>query len=318
MASQVERALLVRAAGVLPWREIDGGLQVALVHRPRYDDWSWPKGKLDPGEDWATCAAREAWEETGLSVRLGPPLPTSWYGLGDRGGRPTLKQVRYWAATVAGGTGTLENEVDQVRWLGTEQARNQLTYGRDREQLDALTAAYTAGTLQTWNLLVVRHARAIPRGQWDQPDPERPLHPVGVQRAGALVPLLHAYEPQHLLSSPSVRCADTLIPYASASGTELVTRQGLSEEGHAAHPAKAVSHLTKVLKRAESTALCSHGPVLPGVLTTLADHATGSLSRVLHQLADRGMDKGEVLAVQLTGHGPGAVVRHLERHRPTG
>ena len=318
MASQVERALLVRAAGVLPWREIDGGLQVALVHRPRYDDWSWPKGKLDPGEDWATCAAREALEETGLVVQLGPPLPTSWYGLGERGGRPTLKQVRYWAATVCGGNGALEHEIDEVRWLGTEQARTRLTYGRDREQLDALTTAYTDGTLQTWNLLVVRHARAVPRGQWDRDDPARPLLPVGVQRADAIVPLLQAYQPQHLLSSPSVRCTDTLAPFATATGTALVTRKGLAEEGHVANPAKAVQHLSRILDRGESTALCSHGPVLPDLLTALAGHATGQSARELRRLADGGMDKGEVLAVQLTGRGTEAVVRHLERHRPTG
>ncbi|HQV84172.1 MAG TPA: NUDIX domain-containing protein, partial [Ornithinibacter sp.] len=78
----------IPAAGTLPWRLRDGELEVALVHRPRYDDWSWAKGKLDPGEDWAVAAVRETVEETGLVVRLGPPLPEARYTLLGRDGTP--------------------------------------------------------------------------------------------------------------------------------------------------------------------------------------------------------------------------------------
>lgn len=309
--------MLVRAAGVLPWRIHQGALEFALVHRPRYDDWSWPKGKLERGEEWAAAAAREALEETGLQVRLGALLPPSWYGLGERDGRPQLKQVRYWAATVAGGDGTLEHEIDQVSWLGAEEARSRLTYRRDREQLDAAVDAHTEGLLDSWSLLIVRHAKAVGRSSWGGSDPDRPLNEVGLRRSERIVPLLTAYQPEHLLSSPSVRCADTLAPYAGASGAELNLRKGLSEEGFVDSPATALKHLGKVLARGEGTAMCTHGPVLPSLLRALAEHAPGGRSRaMLTRLAKDGLDKGEVLLLQLTGTGESATIRHLERHRP--
>lgn len=317
MATQTERAVLVRASGVLPWRVRRGELEFALVHRPRYDDWSWPKGKLERGEEWAVAAARETLEETGLQVRLGAPLPTSWYGLGTKDGRAQLKQVRYWAGTVTGGDGRLEHEIDEVRWLGTQDARERLTYRRDREQLDAAVDAHAAGQLATWTLLLVRHARALGRGAWTGPDPARPLTEVGERRSDRIVPLLRAYDPEHLVSSPSVRCVDTLGPYATASGLDLVTRRGLSEEGFAAAPEKASKHLAKVLARGETTALCTHGPLLPDILRTVADLAPpGRAARMLTRLARQGLGKGEVLAVHLAGTGRRATVIHVERHRP--
>jgi len=317
VATQTERAVLVRASGVLPWRLREGVLEFALVHRPQYDDWSWPKGKLEVGEEWAVAASRETLEETGLRVRLGLPLPTSWYGLGTKDGRAQLKQVRYWAGSVTGGHGHLEHEIDEVRWLGAQEAREALTYRRDREQLDAAVDAHAEGHLATWTLLVVRHAKAVGRGSWSGEDPDRPLTEAGRRRARRMISLLTAYDPEHLLSSPSARCADTLAPYAAESGLRLTTRKGLSEEGFEASPEKAAKHLAAVLARGAGTALCTHGPVLPDLLTTLAGHApAGRSARVLNRLARQGMDKGEVLAVHVAGTGPDATVVHVERHRP--
>ena len=140
------------------------------MHRPRYDDWSWPKGKLDKDEDWAAAAARETEEETGHTVRLGVPLPSSSYPFLDRDGSMQTKEVHYWAAEVIGGNGKLVNEIDEVAWLGVGEAHARLHYARDRTQLRAVAALHHDGNLETWPLVIVRHARALPRSSWHKAD----------------------------------------------------------------------------------------------------------------------------------------------------
>jgi 8-oxo-dGTP diphosphatase len=128
----------VQAAGGVVWRRSPaGGLEVLLVHRPRYDDWTVPKGKLDRSEDHSAAALREVEEETGLRCTLGPELASTSYV--DRKGRP--KQVRYWAMTAAGGDFTPTGEVDEVRWVPLEEAQSLLSYPRDAGVLDALGQA---------------------------------------------------------------------------------------------------------------------------------------------------------------------------------
>jgi 8-oxo-dGTP diphosphatase len=129
---------IVQAAGGVVWRRSPaGGLEILVVHRPRYDDWSVPKGKLEGDEDHAAAALREVEEETGLRCTLGPELGSTFYR--DRKDRP--KQVRYWAMTPAGGTFTPTAEVDEIRWVGVDDAPEVLTYARDRPLLDALRHA---------------------------------------------------------------------------------------------------------------------------------------------------------------------------------
>lgn len=165
---------IIHAAGTVPWRVNDGTLEVALVHRPRYDDWSWSKGKLEPAEAWPVAAYRETAEETGLEVRLGMPLPPTTYRVLDRDGIPATKRVRYWAAEVTGGHGQLEHEIDAVAWLDSVSAHARLDYSHDREQLRALVRAHQRGVLTTWPLVIVRHALALPRHSWKGPDWKRP------------------------------------------------------------------------------------------------------------------------------------------------
>ena len=129
---------VVQAAGGVVWRRSPAGeVEVLLVHRPRYDDWSLPKGKLDPGEDHVTAALREVEEETGLRGELGPELPSTSYV--DRRGRS--KSVRYWAMTAAGGGFTPTDEVDEAVWLPVGAAKDRLTYERDRSVVDAVIEA---------------------------------------------------------------------------------------------------------------------------------------------------------------------------------
>ncbi|MEV0261467.1 NUDIX hydrolase [Streptomyces sp. NPDC050617] len=128
----------IRAAGCVLWRRgpVDGRLEIALVHRPKYDDWSHPKGKLKRGEDALTGAKREVLEETGMHCAPGPVLPTAHYMAGAR-----PKEVRYWAAEATEGSFEPNREVDRLLWLPPAAARARLTQDRDRPLVDALLAA---------------------------------------------------------------------------------------------------------------------------------------------------------------------------------
>jgi 8-oxo-dGTP diphosphatase len=307
---------VIPAAGALPWRRRRGTLQVALVHRPRYDDWAWAKGKLEPGEEWPVAAVREVFEETGLHVRLGRPLPTSEYTLVDHAGQPTTKRVRYWAAEVSGGDGTLVNEIDEVAWLDVEDAKDRLSYARDHDQLRALIQADASGTLTSWPLILVRHARSRSRSKWVRADPLRPLCARGRERAQALIPILAAFGVTRVVSSPSVRCVDTVLPYAVAAGQHARLKEALSEEGFAEQPDRAAYHLTRLLERGNAAVLCSHGPVLPVLLEQLALIASGenATKAMLSEAAERGMGKGEAFVAHVVGTGAEARVVDVERY----
>jgi 8-oxo-dGTP diphosphatase len=131
----------VRAAGGVVWRPVDGSVEVLLVHRPRYDDWSFPKGKLHPGESHEACALREVIEETGMRCVLGHELPSVAYV--DGRGRP--KVVRYWEMTVAADLGfEAGDEVDEREWLDLANAAERLSYAHDAQLLDDF-ARFAAG-----------------------------------------------------------------------------------------------------------------------------------------------------------------------------
>lgn len=137
------RTTVVQAAGGAVWRRSPGGVvEVLLVHRPRYDDWTLPKGKLEPAESHEEGALREVEEETGLRCALGPELPATSYR--DRRGRPKL--VRYWAMTPVSGRFRPTDEVDGSRWMATTDAVGLLSYERDLGVLSALTGAVAGST----------------------------------------------------------------------------------------------------------------------------------------------------------------------------
>src|SRR5450631_30209 len=309
---------MIPAAGALPWRRRRGALQVAVVHRPRYGDWAWAKGKLEPGEEWPVAAVREVFEETGFHVRLGRTLPTSEYTAPDQAGLPTTKQCRYWAAEVVGGDGTLVNEIDEVAWLEVADATAQLSYARDHDQLDALVRADHAGTLTTWPLVIVRHAKAHSRSTWPKADPLRPLNSRGHERAEALTPILAAYGVTRVVTSPSVRCLDTVLPYAVAAGQQPRLRAALSEEGFAEQPDRALYHLTRLLERGNAAVVCTHGPVLPVLLRRVAEIADSDGSdentakTKLLEAAGRAIGKGEAWVAHLVGTGAQARVVDAE------
>ena len=312
----------IPAAGTLPWRLRDGVLEVALVHRPRYDDWSWAKGKLDPDEEWAVAAVRETDEETGLAVRLGPPLPEARYLVLGRDGTPNDKVVRYWSARVTGGAGHLVNEIDEVVWLDVPSAHSRLDYARDRDQLLALVRLHQTDRLDTWPLVLVRHAQAVPRSAWKRRDPDRPLTDGGRSRAKALVPVLAAYGVTRVVTSPSSRCLRTVEPYAVAAGARLRTRIGLSEEGFEADPARAHHHLARLLERGEPALVCTHGPLLPDLLDDLEERldldkpASVEVVEAFAEARDDKLVKGEALVCHVVGQGERARVVAVERQLP--
>jgi 8-oxo-dGTP pyrophosphatase MutT (NUDIX family)/phosphohistidine phosphatase SixA len=280
----------VRAAGVVVFRP---GRRVLLVHRPKYDDWSFPKGKLDRGEHSVAAAVREVSEETGLHVRLCLPLTDQRYPV--VAGRKT---VHYWAGRVVGDddvSGYRPNaEIDGVRWVEAEEADDLLSYDHDRTTL----AEALLRRRRTRVIVVLRHSRARSRGAWRRDDAERPLLRLGEVQAERLVPLLAAYGVTRLVSSTSRRCVQTLDPYVRTTGWELQTRRRLSEEG--ASPAGVRKVVTDLLEETDNAVLCTHRPVLPEVFTSLG-------------LKDPGLDPGEMVVVHLRKGKVAGTERHLVR-----
>lgn len=252
----------VVAAGAVVVRRANGG-EVLMVHRPKYDDWAWPKGKQDPGEHVTATAVREVLEETGVEIRLGRPLPRQLYLVS--GGR--AKHVHYWTGWVMGDpdvSGYAANdEIDQVAWVGFDKARKLLTYADDQLLLD-LVARHPR---RTSSLVVLRHARARKRSDWDGADADRPLTDLGRGDAERLVPLLSAYGVTRVLTSDSARCRQTVTPYAEDQVLAIDADRGLSEEG--ATPASVSAVVADLLAGKESAVLCSHRPVLPEILAQL-------------------------------------------------
>jgi 8-oxo-dGTP diphosphatase len=253
----------VVAAGAVVTRTGPGGREVLLVHRPKYDDWSFPKGKQDPGEHVTATAVREVLEETGVEIRLGRPLRPQLYTVS--GGRGKL--VHYWVGHVLGdedvSTYRVNAEVDDLGWFALDDAVGRLTYLDDIDLLHQ----FREYRRTTSALLVLRHAKARARSSWDAPDPLRPLTPAGEQQSEALVPVLHAYGVSRLLSSSSTRCVQTVLPYAAEQVLPVVEVESLSEEGYDEEAARAL--LADLMSTSQPSVLCTHRPVLPRLFEAL-------------------------------------------------
>ena len=270
----------VRAAGGIVLRGEGPDRSVALVHRPRYDDWSFPKGKLDDGEDEAAAALREVEEETGLRCRLGPSVGAVTYR--DRRGR--AKVVRYFRMDADGGRFTPNHEVDDLRWVPIEDAVRLLSYAHDRSLLRQVLAGLPASALY-----VVRHAKAGIRAAWSGPDEERPLTRRGRKQARRLVERFQGLEIRRILSSPFLRCVQTVEPLGEARGLAVEAIPELREGASVEELLGALAWLDE-----GPTVVCGHGTEIRSMIDRL--EAGGATIE-----GARGIAKGSVWVLDREG-----------------
>jgi 8-oxo-dGTP diphosphatase len=237
------------------------------VYRDYRDDWTFPKGKVESGEHILAAAVREVREETGFAIELGVPLPTQTYKIEGR-----TKDSHYWFAKLLSGTFVPNDEVNEIAWLTFDEAAKKLTYEHD---VDVLKAAVDAKA--TTPMVVLRHTQSVKRAEWaisveslHEPDAYRPLTSVGRIQASTLASALAAYGISELHSSDSVRCRDTVGPYATARSLAITLEPSLSEEQHLQSPEDASARASELATIDSAFVLCTHRPVLPTVMEALA------------------------------------------------
>jgi 8-oxo-dGTP diphosphatase len=254
---------LVPAAGAVLWRDGEDAAgtpmpEVAVIHRPRYDDWSLPKGKVELGETEPVAAVREVHEETGYTAELGRRLGSTSYDIPQG-----TKRVWYWAARATGGDFTPNDEVDKLLWLPVNAAMDQVVYPHDRKVLRRFNK-YPPGTK---TVLVVRHGTAGRRSRFKGDDRKRPLDKKGRAQAEALVAQLLAFGATTLYAADRLRCHQTLEPLAQELGVDIHNEPTLTEEAYA-DDHKATRHrLLDIAARAGTPVICSQGKVIPGLIS---------------------------------------------------
>jgi 8-oxo-dGTP diphosphatase len=212
------------SAGAVLWRHAAGGIEVLLVHRAKYDDWSLPKGTREPGEHVLLTATREVIEETSVRPVLGPRLGTAEY---LAHGRP--KQVEYWSALSRDDRAAASHEIDAVVWLPRPQALDLVSYAHDADLITSLRPRATVP------LILVRHVSAGSRDEWAGPDLLRPPDAEGTLDAMALADLLACFAPSaRVISSPALRCTESVRPYADRFGGSVEAKAVLTVPGRAA------------------------------------------------------------------------------------
>jgi len=258
---------MIRAAGGVLWRSRGGAMEVALVHRPGYRDWSLPKGKLLRGEHSLVTACREVAEETGISAVAGQRLAIEHY---DTAAGP--KAVEYWAMHGPDVLFAPTAEVDRLAWLPLPDARRRLSYQRDSDALDALEVLAGAATADCAALLV-RNGHAVPRAHWAGSDGDRPLDAKGHLQAEALRRVLPAFAPSRLLSAPPARCADTVEPLGTDLGLPVEIEAALEEDRYASDPGHGLTRILELAIAEGATVVCAPGVVIQHLLAALAEDA---------------------------------------------
>jgi 8-oxo-dGTP diphosphatase len=254
------------AAGAVLWRPGQDGPDLALIHRPKYGDWTFPKGKLKRSEHLLAAAQREVFEETGIRPVLGRPLAPSFY---DKEGK--LKRVDYWCATPASDDTVDEavdpREVDDLEWVPLPQVADRLTYERDQPVLADFARELPRETVP---LVFIRHAVALAKADWFDQDELRPLNQRGRERAQQLEVLLAAYPHGTAYSSTSARCLETLLPYCAAEGVAVT---GLPEFTlGTGKPAESAARLDEIIASGKPAIVCGHGEHIDEMIAYTSGH----------------------------------------------
>jgi 8-oxo-dGTP diphosphatase len=257
---------MIRAAGALLWREnSDLITEVALIHRPRYDDWSLPKGKIEVGETALQCAFRELLEETGIKGTFTRELGYVEY---EESGEQ--KRVRYWAAKCALSNTqfTANEEVDEIRWLKISDAKALATHESDQSIIDT----FSSQDPHTDTLIILRHTKALERGDWDEEYSQRTLSESGFDQAQLLIKHLEPFAIDELYTSNYTRCVQTVTPLAHLRGLTITEVPSLNEETFNEDPERSISFANAVKQDEKNILICSHNPVIPtmvrGILNT--------------------------------------------------
>jgi 8-oxo-(d)GTP phosphatase len=306
VSTLAERPVEVRAAGCVVWRSgRDGELETVVVHRPKYDDWSLPKGKPEAGEHLLQTAYREVLEETGLAVVLGRRSVSTRYDVHLADGRPAPKLVDYWTAQWTGGEFEADNEVDESRWLPIEKAAALCSHDHDRAVLADLGRTDVP---RMPTLVLVRHGHAGSRSDWDGPDDLRPLNGKGRRQAQRLAEVLPLFAPMEVFSARRTRCEESVAPLAERLGLPVQPLAELGEEEFAADPQAGLAALERLLTPRDDpgvTVVCSQGGAIPSALLSLGVRWEGVAGRLYPPSA-----KGSVWVL---GGRPGAMAADYYR-----
>lgn len=262
----------IMAAGAVLYRINQDEIEIGLIHRPRYDDWSFPKGKIESGEPFLTAAHREVLEETGYAAKFGPLIAEIQY-LAE--GVP--KRVKYWAAQAISAAKPITDlqEVDEFEWHSLKSAKSKLTHEEDRKVLK-LFKEISPGIDQNSTLILLRHAKALKRVEWIGDDGDRPLDNRGQIQSEKFRSIYEAYKIDEIFSSDAYRCLETVKPLGRDLGITVGIASDISEYQYSRDKEKPLKFAKKFLKASKDSEtpktvlLCSHNPVLPKILKELA------------------------------------------------